>query len=112
MESRRKLARKISSKAKPTTGEATLRESNAMYDKTPKQIKRSTNKKSTKHDTQKEKKPKTPITKERGKGGKAKKKSKSTKVLVYFVILFLKCENPHCLILTDSTSLLGYHYSI
>ena len=114
MESRRKLARKISSKAKPTTGGAILRESSAMYEKTPKQIKRSADKKSkkpTSHDTQKVKKPKTPITKERGKGGKAQKKSKSIKVHVYFVIQFLKCENPHYLIRTNSTNLLGYHQS-
>ena len=83
MESRGKLARKNSSKAKPTTGEAILCQSNAMYENTPKQIKRSGNKKSkkpTSHDTQKVKKPKTPIVKEKGKGEKAKKKYKSKKV--------------------------------
>ena len=83
MESRGKLARKISSKAKPTTGEAVLGESNAMYEKTPTQTKRIANKKSkkpTSHDIQRVKKPKTPIVKEKGKCEKAKKMSKSKKV--------------------------------
>ena len=98
MESRGKLARKISSKAKLTTGEAILRESNAMYENTPKQSKRTANKKSkkpTSHDTQKVKKPKTPIVKEKGKGEKAKKKFMSKKVHTVHQMLKSAIFNSH-----------------